>query len=131
MKEEKEATLKDILNEVRAVRQSVGGLETEMKAVRQDVGGLETEMKAVRQDVGDLKEEVHEGFQIISKSFTAVEKRIDDVEQHLGQKIDGVRNSFEAEIIRRTDEHIIYDKRIKHLEDLHGIVSTDTPSLVK
>ena len=57
----------------------------------------------------------------ISKGFTAVEDKMDNMEQRLGQKIDSVRASLDSEIIRRADEHGVILKRLDTLEALHGI----------
>jgi len=78
---------------------------------------------------------------VISKSFDSVEKRFDSVEkkiqdnreaiknnreeiqknrdgiESLGQKIQGVRNSLDAEILRYTDQHADHEERITALEE--------------
>lgn len=57
----------------------------------------------------------------VSKGFSGVEKKLDSVEERLGQKIDGVRSSLDAEILRRVDDYAALDKRISKLEGFHGL----------
>ncbi len=59
--------------------------------------------------------------QMLSKAFTAFEKRLDVIEKRLAHKVDGIRNSLDGEIIRRTDEFAQVVKRISLLEELQGI----------
>ena len=67
----------------------------------------------------------NEILEAVSKGFSAVEKKIEKSEQalreELGMKIDGVRNSLDSEIIRRTDEFGVLRRRISYLESLHNI----------
>ena len=62
----------------------------------------------------------------INKGFTAVEEQIREVKHDVGlltmradrikQKVDGISNRLDAEVLRRTDEYAIHERRIKHLE---------------
>jgi len=70
----------------------------------------------------------------VSQSFDGIEKRFDSVEKKiqnnreaiqenseaiksLDQKVDGLRNSLDAEILRYTDQHADHEKRITALEE--------------
>ena len=84
-----------------------------------------------------LLEAVSKGFTAVEQRFQKIEDRLDGMatkedlsagldglEQRLTVKIDGVRKSLDAEILRRTDEYAQIIKRLTTLEQLHGIDST-------
>ena len=60
-------------------------------------------------------------LEAISNGFTGVQEQIENLDQRLSVKIDGVHNSLDSEILRGTDEYIQLTKRITVLEHLHGI----------
>lgn len=65
-------------------------------------------------------------LEAINSGFTVMENRFQDLEEKVAQnaskiedvsrKIDGVNNRLDAEIIRRTDEHAVFHKRLEALE---------------
>ena len=73
------------------------------------------------------KDDLEETHRLVAKGFSAIEKKmaskadLELLEQRLGVKIDGVRNSLDAEILRRTDEYAVILKRLAILERFHGI----------
>ena len=69
----------------------------------------------------DLLREMKTGFKTISEQVAKNAEAIKGVEQRLGQKINGVRNSLDNEILRRTEEFAKLNQRVAHLERLHGI----------
>ena len=87
------------------------------------------ERLATKDDLDETHSLVSKGFTAIEKKmdkgFTAVEKKMDKMEQRLTVKIDGVRNSLDAEILRRVDDHAELKKRISKLEELHGITYSE------
>lgn len=78
----------------------------------------------------ELLKAISSGFTSVEERFQRIEERLDgmptkesldNLEQRLSVKIDGVRNSLDSEILRRTDEYSKLIKRITVLEQLHGI----------
>ena len=79
------------------------------------------EKMATKDDLEETHRFISKGFTSVEESFQKVDERFDSLEQRLAMKIDGVRNSLDSEILRRTDEYGQIMKRLTTLENLHGI----------
>ncbi len=78
---------------------------------------IKAEIEGLAQMVKSGFDGVDRRFEHVEKRFDAVDERFDSLENRLSVKIDGVRNSLDAEILRRTDEFGNHERRITRLED--------------
>ena len=69
----------------------------------------------------DLLEVRDEIVNAVASGFSAVEENAIKSEKRLGQRIDGIRTSLDAEILRRADDFSRIEKRLSALETIHGI----------
>ena len=84
--------------------------------IKSEIEGLAQMVKYGFDGVDEHFKRIEERFEDVDNRFDGVDERFDSLEKRLSVKIDSVRNSLDAEILRRTDEYAAHERRIKRLE---------------
>lgn len=84
--------------------------------IKAEIEGLAQIVKKGFDGVYEHFEDIDKRFDAVDERFESVDERFDTLEKRLSVKIDGVRNSLDAEVFRRTNEYGNHERRIARLE---------------
>jgi len=91
-----------------------------LDAVSDGFNKLEEKIDENRKAITGNREEIQKNREAIASNREAIQKNSEAIKS-LDQKVDGLRNSLDAEILRYTDQHADHEKRITVLEDEVGV----------